>query len=514
MKSVFKIFLAVVSLMGAVLLALLWGQISHDRTLAWSLAAFDGLLLILAAATNLQALKDAWRAWRFYQIGARASNLLLTFCILGLVNYLAFKHPWQLDFSPGKLNTLSDQTARVLKSLESPVKLTAVSVASERAPLLALAELYRMQKSDVEIDHIDLEKRPDLAQSYHLTTPAAMLVSYGGREQLVTEISELQITNALIVLSSGKATKLYATTGHGELDFARTDKEGASTMAGILKAQAFEVIPLALAQTSEIPADASALMIWGPRKGFLAQELDILRSFINKGGTLVVALDPQVGEDHIAPLRSLLAEYGVGISNGLVVDSISHVSGSSGSIPIVKKFNKTHQATKDIQGQVFFPFASSITSVPTKHNGVVSFHSLADSSTYPASWMETDMAQVKSGKVTFEAGKDAKGPQSMAGTFERYLDKGGQQRIVAFGNSTLVLNAYANMTDNFTLVTNSISWSLGQGRLISFDLPALADPSIALSAMQMNAALAFSVFLAPLVFLALALAVYRHRLKG
>jgi hypothetical protein len=39
----------------------------------------------------------------------------LLFCIFGVVNYWAYKHPKQLDLSVIKLNSLSDQTKNNLK---------------------------------------------------------------------------------------------------------------------------------------------------------------------------------------------------------------------------------------------------------------------------------------------------------------------------------------------------------------------------------------------------------------
>ena len=46
------------------------------------------------------------------------------------------------------------------------------------------------------------------------------------------------------------------------------------------------------ARSRTIPADASVLVIAGPKTDFLAPEIDMLKSYLAKGGKLLVLLDP------------------------------------------------------------------------------------------------------------------------------------------------------------------------------------------------------------------------------
>lgn len=512
MKSIVKVLLMTFNLLGFVILALFATQGELDKTLGFSLFGFNVFLSLILFTQSKKELAGFVQKLRHYSIVDRAFNLFLLFCALGLINFLAFKHPLQLDFSRGKENTLTAQTQAILDSLEHPLKMTVISQAQYKAQVLALVDLYRIEKSDVTIDYIDIDKRPDLAKRYQLTTLANVLIHYDGKEALAKETSELAITNALIKVSSQKENIIYYTQGHGEKDFDSSKEDGLDFFKKQLQAQSIILKPLSLIEVNKIPTNTHTLMIWGPTKGFLDSEIKTLKKFLDDGGNLITALDPLMGEDQIKNLRKLYQDFGFSIPNQLVVDSISNVNGSNGSIPVVKKFNQTHIITKSMQGQVFFPFAAPVIESKLSSDSF-KFYDLAHSSLFPASWAENDQKQISSGKVVFNSQQDVRGPVSFVAALERE-QKNKEQKIMAFGNSTFVLNGYKNMTDNFMLAINSISWVVGDNRLISFNLPQLADPAVVLTQFQSNTIFAFSLLFVPVAMLGMAIAIYRQRMRG
>ena len=69
-----------------------------------------------------------------------------------------------------------------------------------------------------------------------------------------------------------------------------------------------------LAQTNEIPADATVLVEAGPRTDLLEQEVPLLRDYLSKSGKLLVLLDPPEDLKEFPPmprLEALLAEWGI-----------------------------------------------------------------------------------------------------------------------------------------------------------------------------------------------------------
>ena len=78
-----------------------------------------------------------------------------------------------------------------------------------------------------------------------------------------------------------------------------------------------------LAQQKDVPADASVVVLGGPRSDLLPQEADMLRRYLEKGGHLLVLLDPPGSE--AAPqcryIEGLLKEWSVDAGNNVVIDA-------------------------------------------------------------------------------------------------------------------------------------------------------------------------------------------------
>src|SRR4030095_526152 len=105
---------------------------------------------------------------------------------------------------------------------------------------------------------------------------------------------EQDITNALIKVVNPTAKKVYFLSGHGEKDPGNADRKiGYSSIADSVKRDNFEFATLALAQTGEIPMDATVLVIAGPRTDLLEQEVPLIDNYLTmRSGKLLVLFDP------------------------------------------------------------------------------------------------------------------------------------------------------------------------------------------------------------------------------
>jgi ABC-type uncharacterized transport system involved in gliding motility auxiliary subunit len=186
-----------------------------------------------------------------------------------------------------------------------------------------------------------------------------------------------------------------------------------------------------------------------------------------------------------------------------VVDKKSFVNGSEGSIPLFDTYNHEHSITKKFKGEVFFPLCSSIAINKESDKNITL---LMSTSEFPASWGETSLTEIANKNATFTQGKDVPGPISVAAAYE---DAG--KKIVVFGNSTFVLNAYQKFGANYTLFLNSLSWLVDEDRLISFNLPIIQSEPVFISAPQLGIVFYFSVIFTPLVLFGIAIFVYRRR---
>ncbi len=478
-----------------------WIAIPEEKILNLSALGFNTLLSILMAIIDRERLKKYLFSPQFKNFSNAFFSGFLIFSILGILNYLVFKHPFLIDFSKHKLNTLTEQSTNILKGAQGRIDAMVFARKAEGEAILKLLEMYRMVKSDFFIEYVDIDLRPDLVKKYEISYSNTVLIKYKERSQKIIAQNELSITNGIIKVTREKDPVIYFSTGHQEGDLYRKDKDGFSTLHELLTKALYDVVPVNLAQFSEIPKDIKFLMIWGPRTSFFEKEIRVVEDFLNRGGRLIIALDPNFTKDIFVPLRKMLQNHGININNDLVVDSLNHFQGSNGSIPILKDFDEKHPVTANFKGPIFLPLTSSISQ--SKEG---KFTVLAKTTQFPASWGETSLKEIKSGKLTFSQQEDLKGPVTVAATFE------GVGKILAFGNSNFVVNGYGQFGQNFMFLLNGINWSVDEGRLIAFNNTLIENEPVFIGSPQLGVIFYFSVVFAPLILFGMAIYFYRRRL--
>lgn len=507
MKKWYNLLLFVINVILYFVLIALWISIPDELTLNVALTVFNLTLTLVLVFMNKEKLSSYYMSHQFKKLTETLVFVFLIFCLLGVVNYWAYKHPVQADLSAYKMNSLSDQSISVLKKMKGELKFKLFTRKQESALWLPLMEFYRAVKNDIVIEKVDIDIRPDLVTDYHITDAATLVIEFNGKRQYVTERDELNITNGLIKISRSSDPVVYFIQGHGEGDITSGENDGLKFIFEAIKNSAVDVRPLSLLSTQEVPFDAKTVILWGPKSALQPNEIKVLQRFLDRKGNLLVAIDPDLNQDIHGELRALLRKYRLNVRNDLIIDQKSFVTGSNGSIPLVEVYNKEHSITQKFKGQVFFPLAASIEEIPEQlapEKGKVSM--LASSSLFPESWGETNIKELAEQKVHYNAGIDHPGPLNLFAAFE-----GERNKIVVFGNSQFVLNAYLKFGKNYALFLNSLSWLVDEDRLISFNLPIVQNEPVFISQQQMGIVFYFSVLFSPLILFGMSLFMYRRR---
>ncbi len=507
MKKWYNLLLSIINIILYFVLIALWISIPDELTLNLALSVFNLVLTLLLVYLNRDMLSNYYQSTQFKKLTESLVFIFLIFSLLGVANYWSYKHPLQVDLSAYKMNSLSDQTKNILKKMQGEIKFKIFARKQESAAWLAMVEFYRAEKSSIAIEKVDIDIRPDLVADYHITEAATIVIEYQGKRQYVSERDELNITNALIKITRNNDPVVYFIQGHGEGDLTSVDNEGLKFIFEAMKNSALDIRPLSLLSTQEIPFDAKTVILWGPKSALQPSEINILKRFLERRGNLLVALDPDLNHDNHQDLRLLLKNYRLNVSNDLVIDRKSFVNGSNGSIPLIDSYNADHAITKKFKGQVFFPLVASIDEIPeqlSNEKGKVSL--LMSTSTFPESWGETNLKEFASGSVSFTKGVDLPGPLHLAATYESDHNK-----IVVFGNSGFVLNAYLKFGTNYSLFLNSLSWLVDEDRLISLNLPIVQSEPMFISQQQMGVVFYFAVLFSPLVLFGTSIYMYRRK---
>lgn len=508
MKNFYNVlFVIITSILYLVVIAL-WIAIPEELTLNLAVTgaalSFSAIVIFL----NRQQLKSYYLSQHFKKLQDALVFFGLIFALLGLANYWAYKHPVQADLSVIKMNSLSDQSKNVLKNMDGEIKFKLFVRKSESLVWLSLLEYYRSESPLVNIEVIDIDLRPDLVSEYQIQNTSTLVIEYKEKTQYVTFRDELNVTNGLIKISRNSDPVVYYITGHEEGDINSDENEGYGMIYKTAQNSAVDMRSLNLLATSDIPFDAKAVVLWGPKKALQDSELKMLERYLDRKGNLLIALDPNLNSDPHVKLRELLTKYKILVRNDMVMDKKSFVNGSNGTIPLIDHYDHDHVITKDFKGQTFFPLVSSLEAIPDDVLGGLKgeSHALIETNAFPMSWGEKSIKEVASGDAYYTKDVDYPGPMKLMVAFES-----DDNRVVAFGNSSFVMNVYSKYGSNYSLFINSLSWVVGEDRLVSFDLPIIQSEPIFISAPQLGIIFYFSVIFVPLILFAMAIITYRRR---
>ena len=200
-------------------------------------------------------------------------------------------------------------------------------------------------------EFIDPDRNPGLAKRYGITSYGTIVLESGEKEEKVLTADEENLTNGLLkIIREGKKVVVFL-EGHGEHSLNNTEREGYSEAKRAIESQNYLVKSLSLLTEGKLPDEASILIIAGPRKNLLDPELAEISRFIERGGKVMFLLDPEGPQG----LANYLADYGIQVEEGVVVDPVSRMFGMDYLTPVVSSY-EAHPITKNFEVACFSPW--------------------------------------------------------------------------------------------------------------------------------------------------------------
>lgn len=510
------------------------------------LVGWLGVALVLAAVA-ISFLKPEWQWYRTLAIGGLVCTLLYVLSqwreiarefsgrqtkfgtlavasilvvagILAAINYLAERHNKRWDLTAAQQFTLSDQTKKVVQALNKPVRVTVFARTEDFPRFRERLDEYRYLSSQLQVEYVDPEKRPALAEQLKESALGTVVLEYEGRVQRVTSDAEQDLTNGLIKVVQGQQHKVYFVQGHGERDTSGSDGSGYSAIARELTSDNLTAETLVLLQ-QEVPADASVVAIAGPKSDLLPQEIDKLKAYLKKGGKLLVLVDPPQSAE-APPLTNLLAllkEWSIDVGTNAVLDPMSQLRGADPSVPVAGPPYPAHAITNTFRLVTAYPYARSVKPAEGA-TGSRTPSTILQSG--PNSWAETDLKTLTTrGEARPEIDKgDVQGPISLAVAVSAPADEATpppadqpsdaptnkpETRVVVVGDSDFAANSSVGVIGNRDMFLNIVNWLAQQENLIAVRPRDPEDRRITLSAGQDRLIFWFTVLVIPgLIFLA------------
>lgn len=268
-------------------------------------------------------------------------SMAVTAVVLAIViavNVLAAALPTnttKLDISSTQLYSITSSTKVVLNNLEKDVTIYWVVQSDKEDEVIEnLLGRYEGLSSHVSV----VKKNPDVyptftAQYTDESVPNnSLIVECGEKSRYIsyndiylTDVDmttysyvysfdgEGAVTSAIDYVVSDELPKLYMLEGHGEASLP-------SAFQTQIEKENVELESFSLLNTDEIPEDADALLIYSPASDISEEEAELLQTWADEGGKLLVMAGP-TEEGTLTNLYSVLENYGVTVAEGLVIDT-------------------------------------------------------------------------------------------------------------------------------------------------------------------------------------------------
>lgn len=441
---------------------------------------FGVLLLGFALVSNLESLSERVRTGGARRAGKYGTNAVLNaalgIALLALLAFLSTRYHVRWDWSESRSNSLTEQTRKLLADLKEDVQATAFYQTVAAQPARDVLERYSYASPHFKVSFVDPQSRPGLVKEMKVDEAklgnGVVVLQLGGEKLQVDTLSEESVTNALVKLTRHEKKKVYFITGHGEHPI---DGEGSAEDQGFqfakqaLENENYTVEPLLLAAKGEVPDDADVLIDAGPTRPILPNEKDALQHYLERGGALLVMVDPRANTD----ITQKLAEWGVDVGDDVIVDRVQGLFGRPVS-PFAAEY-APHPITESLREPTLFHLARS---VQPKAEAAKAFTVLVR--TGQDSWAERDVDGLyRDGRAELDA-KDLKGPVPVAVAGQLDLSKAAaaapegaeakkqqQARLVVVGDTDFATNGLLSQFRNKDFFVNSVNWLLGDVEAIS-----------------------------------------------
>jgi hypothetical protein len=470
-------------------------------------------------------IKDSFKTKQVRYGGYAVLITLAVVVGLILVNLIISQFSLQIDLTDSKIFSLSDQSVQVLDQISTPVNIYGLwQPGQENTAITSVIDLYSAKNSNIRFQSMDPDKNPGFLVKYdkdqtgisrgsvivegekgfRIITPSDMYdytSTQSGGYNLTGVSIERRLTSALLFVGTGVTPAVYEISGHGEYSLE------VLAMKETVERENYSLQSLNLI-TTDIPGDASALIVNAPKSDLSKGEADKILAYLDKGGRLLILADYRIRE--LPVINEMLSSYGIRFDYGVVQENDqSYLAGAAFvEIPDLQD----HDITKPMierNTMVIVPYPMGVSELAAKRR-TIKVSPLLLSSTN--SWVRTDLNETSDTRIS----SDIPGPVYVAAavTDPEYIQgEEAQVRIVAIAAGTLLepISAYQQIPGNLDFFMNSLTWLEDRPEALSVRSKSLYLLPMRLNGLQMIIFGLIFVALIPLAFFVSGLVTWLRR---
>ncbi len=412
-------------------------------------------------------------------------NMTLTLLLVGIIIcvYLAINFAVEkaeiadIDLTKEKLYSISQQTEDKLRNLDTDIT---ISIYNMYDSVKELANQYTKLNSHIKIENVEnLNSKTKWKTDYGVTeTSRFIVITTQNREKMLQEydlytmdystyqqidITEEAITNGILDVTTTVKPKIYFLTGHNMYS-----NDYFQYLQNAFVEEVNEVAQLNLLTAGKVPDDCNVLVITALKEDIKEMEKDRLIDYIKKGGEILLLLDPNLDNIKLANFQKVLDEYGVSVSNGLIIEGDSNKMVSGAPNFVISTINNSSSITKnmtmDLNVCLMNPGRLNIVSddeLRAKNLTVETLATVSDKAFY-----RTDLQSSSQSRISSDT--DANGA-TVAAMITKQINENTMSKVIIYTNTAFATNmqipvsqtyyTYAlDFSNNKDVILNSISY--------------------------------------------------------
>jgi hypothetical protein len=473
-------------------------------------ALLGPLLLLVAGVVQVRRFRGFTGALS-RRVAIRWGAILAGVIVLAIVAERAGRRwSFTLDLSLSSEYTLSEQTLRLCGDLgdTGDVELIFFEETKLAPQVEPLIRAYGDHCPSVDIRFAAEEEAPAAARTILNQFETTIVGCVDGHCEPVGFPSEENITNAILRLSRRERIVAYFMLGHGEANLASETPLGFSGFASVLAEEGIEPKGWIGPARSEVPENASLVIVAAPERDLLPEELEALQRYLEGGGRMLALLEPGAHSN----LEGLLERWGFGVPPGVVADlATSPLLEEARSVSLLVNGFGSHAITRPLGSRTMMLLPGARLVIPERKpepdDRIVA---LAYSS--GRAWAERDVQAALAGRPIRRDPGEPGGRELPIAAAGRYPRGEREARIVVIGDRDFASNRLLGSLYNRDLLLNSVLWLAEDDRRISVRAKAWTPFQHPLTVQQTLAYFYFLAFALPEVLLLLGIhAWYRQR---
>lgn len=423
----------------------------------------------------------------------------------------------KLDISSSKLYSITSNTKVVVNALEEDVTIYWIVQSGEEDEVIEnLLNKYESLSDHIEVVKKNPDVYPTFAQEYTSEEVAnnSLVVECGDRNRYIgyddiyvsqanmatysydsSFDGEGAITSAIDYVTNEEQPQFYILEGHGEAELSET-------LQNQITKENMETTTFSLLNSDAVPEEADAVLIYAPTSDISEEEKEMLQTYTQNGGKLMVLAGP-TESGTLENLYSLLADYGVEAEDGIVVETDREYYAFQSPYILLPNI-ESHEVTDPLLEEtnyVILPIAQGLNVDNADEDAVTTLLSTSDTAFSKADGYQLETYEKEEG--------DVDGPFALAVS----VDCGNEGEIIWFASSYLLDDEYNSYSSgaNLDLGINAMSSLMGENEAVSIRSKSLNYNylTIAESTSSLLKTLMIGVF--PLVYLFIGIFVFLRR---